>query len=127
MSLVLYQSGSEHQVSVAMDKFRAASELPGGMAAIAEAVNGPVGDPVCRSVTIYILSNPELNLWNGHPARTGRLPFQVQYLQVILKHHQTMQSLLKLNLRNTVLLYLAVKDGFFTDMIKVSVVIATWL
>ena len=67
-----------------MEKFLAASNLPGGMAAIAEAANAPVGDPLRRSVTIFILNEshvtlckPELYLWNGHTAPDGRLAYEI--------------------------------------------------
>ena len=67
-----------------MELFNAATTLPGGIAAIAEAVNGPVGDPRSRSVSLYILNEshvtlmyPVLRMWNGHQARNGRLPSEI--------------------------------------------------
>ena len=72
-----------------MDKFVEASKLPGGMLAISEAANGPVGDPWCRSATVYILNQsdvtlrrPEPNIWNGHIALNGRLHYKNRWVML---------------------------------------------
>ena len=78
-----------------MEKFLAASNLPGGMAAVAEAANAPVGDPLRRSVTILILNEsrvtlrkPELHLWNGHTATDGRIAHEIHGKT----HHSSLNS-----------------------------------